>query len=282
MGMSLLLALVGAGCFPLLSCGQGGVCLSIEGHPFQDRAEWAGFDRSVHVLDCVHVVAERGIPDAQLLHVAAVVAELLDQDEDGVVDHLPLQVALAAGEAVMPVLQRERSKGEKALMRGYDGEGIAAVLYADEVDPSAPGFWGSDATVEEVLHTIHSVGHVSLYPEALALIPHSSRLTEALDVARGGHFLTVPRTHPEDAWFHYDDRTCAYDCMAIEYLYWATVTYMGLLDDPWIAASIADEWTLTTPEMLEQTDGRIHALLTDVRFGLPVKAPDGQYCPSGK
>ena len=118
----------------------------------------------------------------------------------------------------MPVLLRERSKGEKALMRGYDGEGIAAVLYADEVDPSAPGFWGSDATVEEVLHTIHSVGHVSLYPEALSLAPHSSRLTEALDVARGGHFLTVPRTHPEGAWFHYDDRTCEYDCMAIEYL----------------------------------------------------------------
>ena len=70
--------------------------------------------------------------------------------------------------------------------------------------------------------------------------------------------------------------------MAIEYLYWATVAHMGLLDDPWIAASIADEWTLTTPEMLEQTDGRIHALLTDVRYGLPLKAPDGRYCPSGK
>ena len=282
MGMSLLLALIGVGCFPLLSCGQGGVCLSIEGNPFSDRAEWAGFDRSVHVLDCVHVVAERGIPDVQLLHVAAVVAELLDQDEDGLADHLPLQVALAAGEAVMPVLLRERSKGEKALMRGYAGEGIAAVLYADEVDPSAPGFWGSDATVEEVLHTIHSVGHVSLYPEALSLAPHSSRLTEALDVARGGHFLNVPRTHPEGAWFHYDDRTCEYDCMAIEYLYWATVTHMGLLDDPWIAASIADEWTLTTPEMLEQTDVRIHTLLTDARLGLPLKAPDGQYCPFGK
>ena len=282
MGMSLLLALIGVGCFPLLSCGQGGVCLSIEGNPFSDRAEWAGFDRSVHVLDCVHVVAERGIPDVQLLHVAAVVAELLDQDEDGLADHLPLQVALAAGEAVMPVLLRERSKGEKALMRGYGGEGIAAVLYADEVDPSAPGFWGSDATVEEVLHTIHSVGHVSLYPEALSLAPHSSRLTEALDVARGGHFLNVPRTHPEGAWFHYDDRTCEYDCMAIEYLYWATVTHMGLLDDPWIAASIADEWTLTTPEMLEQTDVRIHTLLTDARLGLPLKAPDGRYCPSGK
>ena len=282
MGMSLLLALVGVGCFPLLSCGQGGVCLTVEDNPFQDRVEWAGFDRSVHVLDCFHVVAERGIPDAQLLHVAAVVAELLDQDEDGVVDHLPLQVALAAGEAVMPVLLRERSKGEKALMRGYDGEGIAAVLYADEVDPSAPGFWGSDATVEEVMHTIHSIGHVSLYPEALSLAPHSSRLTEALDVARGGHFLNVPRTHPEGAWFHYDDRTCEYDCMAIEYLYWATVTHMGLLDDPWIAASIADEWTLTTPEMLEQTDVRIHTLLTDARLGLPLKAPDGRYCPSGK
>ena len=31
-----------------------------------------------------------------------------------------------------------------------------AVLYNNEIDPNNPGFWGNDASVEEILHTINS------------------------------------------------------------------------------------------------------------------------------
>ena len=44
------------------------------------------------------------------------------------------------------------------LMSGYQGDGISAVLYRGEVDPSQPGHWGADATVEELMHTINHSG----------------------------------------------------------------------------------------------------------------------------
>jgi len=48
------------------------------------------------------------------------------------------------------------------------------------------GHWGSDASVEEIMHTINHVGHLEIYPEAFGLEPDSSLLTEAMDIARGG------------------------------------------------------------------------------------------------
>ena len=65
---------------------QQSVCFTIQENPFSDEAAFSGFSNYVHVLGCFHVVAEAGISDAKLLHVAAVAAELLDQNEDGQVD----------------------------------------------------------------------------------------------------------------------------------------------------------------------------------------------------
>jgi len=69
----------------------------------------------------------------------------------------------------------------------YTGEGIAAVLYAAQMDYSqGAGHWGKDATIEMILHTINVIGHVEIYPDAFSLQPGSSKLTEAMDIARGG------------------------------------------------------------------------------------------------
>lgn len=264
-----------------LGCSaQNNVCLPVEDNPFSNQPAFARFTQSVHVLECFHVLAEPIISEAQLLHVASVVADLLDQNEDGLADDPQLQSALANGGALMPVLAYEGSPAEEDLWNEYEGDGISAVLYADEIDPSQPGHWGADATVEEVLHTLHHVGHVEMYPAAFGLDPSSSLLSEAMDVARSGQFLEVPEAYPEAAWYHYDDETCDYGCMAIEYLYWATVTEMGILNDVETAEGIADEWELYSPALLESTDVLVHALITDTQYQLPLQAPDGQYCPT--
>jgi hypothetical protein len=266
-----------------LECvAQNTVCLPVEGNPFSNEPAFAQFTQSVHVLDCFYVLAEPVISEAQLLHVASVVADLLDQDEDGVADDPQLQSVLANGRALMPVLAYEGSPAEEDLWDQYEGDGISAVLYADEVNPARPGRWGMDATVEEVLHAVHMVGFIPMHPDALGLVPGSSALTAAMDAARGGHFTKVPRRYPESAWYHYDDRTCDYGCMAVEYLYWVTVTQMGLLDDPETAEGIADEWACTSPDELLLCDPLAHALVHDGRLGLPLLAPDGRYCPRSK
>ena len=265
----------------LTSCSaQNSVCLPVEMNPYPNDPALVEFTQYVHVLDCFEVFAEAGISEEKVLHVAAVIAELLDQNEDGIVDDFALAEALDGADAMMPVFTGEGSVAEDVFFEMYEGDGVSAVLYAGEINPSEPGYWGEDATVEEVLHTINHVGHVVLHPDAFGLAPGSSLLTEAMDVARGGQFLSVPDEYPEEAWYHYDDWTCDYECMAIEYLYWAIVTEMGILDDPQTAQGIANEWEPYSPALLESMDPLVHNLINNSTFALPLQAPDGNYCPS--
>ena len=236
------------------------------------------FDRQVEVFE-LYVYAESGVSDDKLLHVSSIFAELLDNDENGSVDDELLLEELQAQEAFMPIFKREGSRAEDALMDHYDGQGISAVLYDGEVDPSNIGVWPYDASVEELLHTLNHVGHVAVYPEAFSIEPNSSLLSEALDEARGGQFETVPAEYPSNSWFHYDDETCDYGCMAIEYLYWSIATHMGFLEDPDICEGIYNEWELCTPAELEERDIKIHSLITNPEYLLPQNPPDGEYRP---
>ena len=259
---------------------QNTVCFDIEANPNTNDAALSSFTKYVNVLDCFKIYAESSISDAKVLHAAAVTAELLDNDEDGIVDDESIKNQLASSNALMPLFVSEGSSAENAFFNNYNGNGISAVLYNNEIDPSQPGHWGNDASVEEILHTINHVGHTFVYPAAFGMSPNASLLTEAMDVARGGQFINHPGTYPDDAWYHYDDTTCDYECMAIEYLYWAIVTNMGILADEATCNGIANEWEPCTPELLQSTDTLMYNLITDTTYNLPQLAPDGNYCPS--
>ena len=68
--------------------------------------------------------------------------------------------------------------------------------------------------------------------------------------------------------------------MAIEYIYWAQVSNMGLLDDTEICNGIANEWEPCTKALLEEMDPLVYALVNDPAYKLPVNAPNGKYEPS--
>ena len=260
--------------------GQNTVCFDIEENPNANSTAFGNFTKYVRVLDCFSVYAESSISDAKVLHAAAVAAELLDNDEDGYVDDPLLKAELASNEALIPIFAYDGSPAMDNFFDHYIGNGVAAVLWMDEIEPNNPGYWGLDATVEEVVHVINAIGHTNIYPNAFALEPNSSLLTTAMDVARGGQFIQHPNDYPQEAWYHYDDYTCDYECMAIEYLYWCIVTNMGILGDPSTCAGIANEWEPCTPTLFEETDTLMHALITNSVYQLPQLAPDGNYCTS--
>jgi len=110
--------------------------------------------------------------------------------------------------------------------------------------------------------------------------PNSSLMTAAMDVARGGQLLSPPWVYPSSAWYHYDDNTCDYEGMTIEYIYWAIVSYMGILDDAQTASGIANEWEPYNATLLQSMDTLMYALITDPQYKLPLLAPDGNYCPN--
>ena len=264
---------------PIFGIAQNTVCFTIDPNPVNGIA-FSGFTKYVDVLGCFFIVAESTIPDAKVLHAAAVAAELLDNNEDGIVDDPLIESQLQNEQAFMPIFSSEGSNAENLLFNNYNGNGASAVLYKNEMDPSQTGHWGSDATVEEVIHTINHVGHTNVYPSVFSMQPNSSLMSDAMDVARGGQFMTIPNPYPASAWYHYDDWTCDYECMMIEYMYWAIVSYMGILDDLQTAQGIANEWEPYNATLLQSMDVLMYDLITDPAYKLPLVAPDGNYCPN--
>ena len=265
---------------PLLTkAQQNTVCFSIDPNPNSTTA-FNSFTKYINVLDCFSIYAENSINDEKVLHAAAVAAELLDNNEDGIVDDPLIKLQLSNENALIPIFSYEGSAAENLFFNNYNGNGVSAVLYNNEIDPTQTGHWGDDASVEEIIHTINHVGHTNVYPNAFSLQPNSSSLTIAMDVARGGQFISVPNNYPASAWYHYDDWTCDYECMAIEYIYWAIVSYMGILDDPQTAQGISNEWEPYNATLLQNMDLLIYNLITDTQYKIPLLAPDGNYCPN--
>tara|TARA_Y100001960_G_scaffold95207_1_gene102512 strand:- start:125 stop:1117 length:993 start_codon:yes stop_codon:yes gene_type:complete len=266
--------------FPVILLSQNEVCFDIESNPNPNNPALSCFSKYIRVLDCFDIYAQSGISDDKVLHAAAVAAELLDNDEDGVVDDQALKNRLANSGALMPIFTSDGNSCMDSFEDNYNGNGVSAVLFRNEIDPSQPGHWGDDASVEEILHTINHVGHVYLYSNDFNIFPNSSTMSDAMDIARGGQFLNVPNNYPEEAWYHYDDWTCDYGCMAIEYLYWCIVSHMGILDDVQTCNGIDNEWELCTPELFESIDVIMYGLITNPEFKIPQLAPDGNYCPN--
>ena len=265
---------------PVILLSQNEVCFDIETNPNPTNSALSCFSKYIRVLDCFDIYAQSGISDDKVLHAAAVAAELLDNNEDGIVDDQALKNRLSSRGALMPIFTSDGNSCMDSFENNYNGNGVSAVLFRNEIDPSQPGHWGDDASVEEILHTINHVGHVSLYPDEFNISPNSSIMSDAMDIARGGQFLNVPNNYPEEAWYHYDDWTCDYECMAIEYLYWCIVSHMGILDDIQTCNGIDNEWELCTPELFETTDVIMHGLITNPNLKIPQLAPDGNYCPN--
>jgi hypothetical protein len=266
----------------VVSFSQASSCLDILPNPDSGNPSFSEFDRYIHVLGTIKFYAEPGVSDAQLLHAASIGAELLDNDENGVVDDVDLADQLISINAVMPLFSDEGSPAENAMMDNWDDSFcVSAVLYSQEISPWAPVNWFEDACLEEILHTINVCGHVELYPVIFAIVtPGASQLCQAMDIARGGQFIGVPGSYPESAWYHYNDVTCDYHCMAIEYLYWCIATDMGVLNTPGICAAIEEEWEPCSPELFENIDVMMHSIVNNPAYKLPQLAPNGIYCPT--
>ena len=238
-----------------------------------------------HTIDVfgVTIVATGEVEEGKVLHAARILAEWMDNDEDGAVDDPRVAAELVGGGAFLVMFDTERDarRGLRGAQRRIERNGfhIGQDLYGEETLPDGPPHARRagrfDASLEEVWHLV-SNGWTAAYPEAFDYTP-GSRLTDAMDLARGGRFRSIPREVPEGAWYHYDDRTCDYECMAAEYFYWTLTSWLGGQSYPGRAEEIANEWECPTPELLERRDPSVHRLLTDPAFALPRVLPDGIY-----
>jgi len=244
------------------------------------------FTKSVEVFG-LRVLATNTVPDAKVLHTANVLAEYLDNDENGTVDQPEvLSKLLGNSNSEIATMVLFESESEQESFSG-SLETLMQILtrsqnlFADEIFENGSLGNDRDATLEEVLHLVTDLGWDEAFPDIWGERRGSS-VANAMDLARGGYFENIPAQYPADAWYTYYDETSDYATQITEYVYWATSTHLGAQN--WQGrnhSNYTNEWTPYTKEMLAQTDPAIVSLMTSDAYHFPImKLPDGNYSVS--
>ncbi|OJJ20015.1 hypothetical protein BKI52_16200 [marine bacterium AO1-C] len=227
--------------------------------------------KKVVVFD-IPIYAASGVEDTKLLHAANIMAQYLDNNEDGQVDNPTVVETMKTNKAFLFMWKTEADMLSSP-PAGYTGQDLGN----DETVPAwhTNGHTGRfDAALEEVLHIITHAGYSKAYPQAFGEQTGSS-IANAMDKARGGQFASIPASYPAGAWYTYDDATCNYSCMVTEYYYWALTSILEAQANR--LSEIQQEWTLNTKAKMQAQDIAGYQLLTDTQYSFPTKLPDGTY-----
>ena len=220
------------------------------------------------------IIATPGTPDEKVIHAANILAEYLDNDENGIPDDDFVISALANNKSMITMAATELDF-EKILdqiddFEIFDKGFTVQDLYGDETAPQ----YNFDASLEEVHHLILNYGWSEVYPDQLRQ-EEDSAIADAMDLARGGRFDRTPSQYPDGAWFTYYDSTCDYECMVTEYTYWAHTSLLGGQADRF--DEIGHEWRANTPDLMRSVDYLATSILQDPQLKLPTSLPDGNY-----
>jgi hypothetical protein len=240
----------------------------------------AVFDRKVMVFG-IPVFAYTGISDEDLVLTANVFAQWLDNDEDGTVDNREILDELAKRNSYVFIVQNQGQVntynfldnhpalgGQTSTAYSLDAESIQRHWYTNS--PSGD----PDGTMEEPFHLISDVGYGNLYPEVFGT-RRGTQIAKLTDNARGGYFERTPVEYPDGAWYTNPTKGCQYGCMVGEYFHWGMTSVLGVHVNR--GDHIKDQWKLHTPDLVKSTDPKLYAVLTNPKYNLPTKYPDGSY-----
>lgn len=227
----------------------------------------------------IYVYGTCKVEDNDLLRAANILAQYLDNDEDGVIDNQLVLDKMIENKAAMVMFGTERSSFKNRFFRTNSGDyspESAQDLYGEETHPNWNYNAPFDAAFEEVLHLVTTKGYSLVYPNVFGEF-QGSQISNAMDIARGGFYNEIPSQYPASAWYSYDDKTCEYGCQVSEYFYWALTSILGAQAYEGRIDEIGHEWKANTPELVESMDPAVYAILTDSTYSLPSILPDGSY-----
>ena len=250
----------------------GSEYIKIRGVEESDKNYFKYFCKTTEVFG-VKIYATENVANDKIFHAASVLAQYLDNDEDGVVDNQLVLNELVEKKVWLLMVENE-SELDAAIRIPPMGKPFQD-LHDEEVTliNGSPRF---DASLEEVLHLITQHGYAEVYPNIFGE-NKDSEIAKAMDMARGGYFKNVPNSYPSNAWYTYDDKTCDYSCQITEYTYWALTSIIGGQNYPGRLDEIKQEWRLNTKEKVKNSDPIVFSLMTDPQFSLPTNIPDGKY-----
>ena len=107
---------------PIFIFAQNEVCFEIEENPYPDHPAFGVFSKYINVLGCIHIYAEPNISDEKILHVASVAAEILDNNEDGVIDDSLIESSLIELNTIMPIFHSENGNAIDIFFDNFDDQ----------------------------------------------------------------------------------------------------------------------------------------------------------------
>ncbi len=218
----------------------------------------------------VKIIGTEATPRKDIKKAAKILKQWLDNNGDKKPDNSLVVNELIKNNAIIAM-----GKTENDLEDSFDN--LIDVLEASDVDVdnferSLIGLISDEpniAYLEEILHLVTQVGYANAYPEVFGEFK-GSRISNAMDIARGGFFKITPKVYPENSWYHYYDKSCDYSCMITEYFYWSLTSLLGAQINRY--DKISEEWELNTPKKMER-DKLMMKILQDEKFQIPKRLP---------
>ena len=246
--------------------------IQITGVSESDKNYFKYFCKTTEIFG-IKIYATNKVDNEKMLHAASILAEYLDNDEDGQVDNQKVVDKLIEKNVWLLLVKNESDQddAERINLKNSNYQDLR-----DEEITLVNGSPRFDASLEEVLHLITQHGYAEVYPEVFGE-KKGSKIADAMDIARGGYFKKVPNEYSANAWYTYNDESCDYSCQITEYTYWALTSILGGQDFNGRFDEIKDEWKLNTKEKVKNNDIDVYNLLTKSEYKLPTKLPNGKY-----
>ena len=218
----------------------------------------------------VKIIGTDATPRKDIKKAAKILKQWLDNNGDDKPDNSLVVDELIKNNAILAM-----GKTENDLEESFDN--LIDILEERDVDiddfeRSLIGLISDEpniAYLEEILHLVTQVGYAKAYPEVFGEFK-GSRISEAMDIARGGFFKVNPKVYPANSWYHYYDKSCDYSCMITEYFYWSLTSLLGAQINRY--DEISEEWELNTPKKMER-DKLMMELLQDKKYQIPKRLP---------
>ena len=236
----------------------------------------------------VPVLATNKTSDSSFAQAASVLAQYIDNDQDGIEDNQDLVKSIIDSKSVLLITENEAeytNTGSLFNSVWENGGYNARVIYTTGSFAEAEG-------VEQIFHFVSSGGYSNLDTGVFGL-KSGSVIAELTDLARSGHFESVPQDntygggpangrYPSGAWFHSADSTCGYSCQVNQYIWWGVSTLMGFNEAR--CSNVSGEWghqdypsQLCSKTGLYVRDLNLYDLLTASGYRFPTVSPSGEY-----
>ena len=227
------------------------------------------FSKYVDVLG-VGVYATPSCANGKVLHSAGVLAQYLDNDEDGIADNqavLQKIIQLDGALIMFGCWQEFENSGFENQVPG-SSLNYKQLHLACEAFPNGVQQQQFDITLEEALHLVTWAGYSNAFPAVFGEFP-GSQIAQAMQASKAAGFYNP----------FFNEPGMPFPDQVTEYHYWGLTSILGAQNYPWRIPEIQGEWKLWSEALVQQGDPALHALLTDPQWGFASVLPDGNYDP---